>query len=110
MHPATNKRFAIIKECHCRRRACPAPTKIPDKPERIKINDSQLSENDPEGVKPPYNKQLPIIHNPVGVEFIKKTLYAQGMPCVYEDSRVNPNASKQNTEPIFACEEPTATH
>ena len=29
MHPATSKRFVNIEEGHCRRRACPAPTKIP---------------------------------------------------------------------------------
>jgi hypothetical protein len=27
---------------------------------------------DPEGVKPPYIKQAPIIRNPEGVEFLKK--------------------------------------
>ena len=55
---------------------------------------------DPEGVKLPYKKLNNINHNPEGVEFLKKHCRAQGMPCAYEDSG----------KPIFACEEPTATH
>jgi hypothetical protein len=37
-------------------------------------------------------------------------MYVQGMPCAHEYSRGNPNTSKQNTEPIFASEEPIVTH
>ena len=33
------------------------------------------------------------IHNPVGVEFFKKHCRAQGMPCAYEDTRVNQSSS-----------------
>ena len=29
-------------------------------------------------------------------------MYAQGMPCAYEDSRENPNTSKQNTKSSLA--------
>jgi hypothetical protein len=29
-------------------------------------------------------------------------MYAQGIPCAYEDSRENPNTSKQNTKSSLA--------
>ena len=41
-------------------------------------------------------------HNPEGVEFFKKHCRAPGMPCAYEDTRVNQtNLSEQSSEQII---------
>ena len=87
VHCRNRIRNHILQQTIVERRACPAPTKIP------RVIESTLydrirsrMEMTLKGSNFTTRNDTTIIHNSVGVEFFKKPLQTQGMPCVYEDS------------------------